>query len=236
MPCIDLKFDHGSTGVVYPVRSRQDIGVFNYIVINNGLSEIARLEPFPRAVVDLGCHSGYFLLHLEHLRRSRNAPPFRAVAIDADPQAIADSTRNLAVNSMLENCHVLHALVGPIGKPVTFYSSRDGYVSSITRALRTRKKITMISGDLAPRVFKLLGQDTIDLLKVDIEGAEKFLLSDHQNLLRRARHLHIDWHGWSGISWPDFKAQLAGIGFRVVSEELQQNEMAQCLLVNQNLT
>jgi FkbM family methyltransferase len=64
------------------------------------------------------------------------------------------------------------------------------------------------------RVFELTGVDTFDFVKIDIEGAERELLSaSSDDLLKRMNALSLEWHH----SWKELEAlaeRFRAVGFR----------------------
>jgi FkbM family methyltransferase len=76
----------------------------------------------------------------------------------------------------------------------------------------TGESIT-VDGLSVPTILDLLGWDRIDLLKIDIEGAEETLFRAHQPWLAGVQTIIGEYHGSYGI--PELRSDLAPLGFNV---------------------
>jgi FkbM family methyltransferase len=120
----------------------------------------------PRTIVDLGANTGISVRFLRALY-----PSAEIVAAEPDP---ANFERLEANTSGDQSTRLVKAAVGLESGRTTFYPEKDGWTSS----LEPRPDSHAIDVDLVT-VTDLLGQigaRQVDLLKVDIEGAEWPLL------------------------------------------------------------
>jgi FkbM family methyltransferase len=102
---------------------------------------------------------------------------------------------------------------------VDFHVAEDSTTSSLTGASETDKISVPIQ--TLPSVIEKLGWDRVDLLKVDIEGAEIGMLAAcPDDVLRRIAQISIEFHDFNGITAPkDVRKaldRLYRLGFRSV--------------------
>jgi FkbM family methyltransferase len=116
----------------------------------------------PQTILDLGANVGFATLFFH-----RRFPEARIVAVEADP---ATYTRLVSNVGSLPRVTTVHAAITGSDRPVTFYPSNESISSSmIPRAGAAAVSITGVS------IATLMQQhhlDSVDLLKLDIEGAE----------------------------------------------------------------
>ncbi len=158
-------------------------------------------EPFYRHLgqvrgwLDLGCNVGFFSLGLlDYLLRqnpSLTRPP--ALLADANEYCVARARRAVERNNLAGRWQCQHVVVGPPGQTVSFAQFRFSTHSGIFSAQRGEKTYRYRTTDL-PALFHSLGPE-IDLLKLDIEGAERFVFDLHSPLLGRFRYGLCEWHG-----------------------------------------
>ncbi|HEY5915441.1 MAG TPA: FkbM family methyltransferase, partial [Verrucomicrobiae bacterium] len=157
-------------------------------------------EPFFRHLnnvrgwLDLGCNVGFFSLALwEHLRRQNpSASPPQAVLGDANEHCVAMARRAVENNGLAGRWDCRHVVVGPPGETVSFAQFKYSVHSGIFSPQRGEKTYHYRTTDLAD-LLGALGED-VDLLKLDIEGAERFVFQLHSHLLGRFRYGLCEWH------------------------------------------
>lgn len=133
-------------------------------------------------------------------------PECRIVAFEADPGIAAVLKENIAVNSI--KGVELHAAAAWISNGEISFES-DGALGG-----KTGKGKTTVP---ALRLSEILSRETkIDLLLMDIEGAETTVLSDCRNELPKVDKLFAEWHGPANEkqNLPDFLQLLNHCGFR----------------------
>lgn len=155
-------------------------------------------EPFFRDIhgvngwVDLGCNVGYFSLALEnHLRSNGGGTPTRALLIDANELCVKTARKNIGLNS-LSGWTAKQAVLGPEGESVQFHQFKYSIHSGIFSNQKGEKVITYPTVPLKT----LLSDREIprDLIKIDIEGAERNLLKQERELVTSFRYGICEWH------------------------------------------
>jgi FkbM family methyltransferase len=191
LPYGDLDFDLAS-GLRLPLRDKGEWACLGEVFVNRVYDDFFRQLGAVRGWVDLGCNVGFFSLGLEHyLRSSGSPPPTRALLIDANEHCVALAGENLRRNG-LGGWVARHAVLGPAGQTVTFHQFKYSIHSGIFSQQRGEKVKHYPTTPLAT----LLQQHEVprDLIKIDIEGAEKNLFADEGRLIREFRAGICEWH------------------------------------------
>ena len=141
-------------------------------------------SPAPR-ILDCGANVGLASLFFRRLY-----PEARITAFEADPALFAILNTNLNANgaSTVETRHV--ALWTSTGT-LTFHceGSDSGMISSLPGAVKGRATTVP-----SLRLRDVLDEGPVDLLKLDIEGAEDAVLADCEPVLHRVKALVMDLH------------------------------------------
>jgi FkbM family methyltransferase len=156
----------------------------------------------PHTVLDLGAHIGAALLAL-HVR----FPDARLAAVEADPATFRRLERNLPSDVEVS---VLHAAVSDRDEIVEFLPSRDAWVSGLSQMTQSLMgtvpgEPVAVRGVCFATLMAELGLDRVDLLKVDIEGAEWALVNtlDEERVGTLIMEWHADMHGHAVEELPD---------------------------------
>jgi FkbM family methyltransferase len=122
----------------------------------------------PDVIVDLGAHVGFASLYFALIR-----PDARIVAVEANGELIPRIERNLAGT----NATVVHAAIGGESGTRSFYRHLNSWSSSLTRRHDWQEEVRVPALTLDELRLRV-GAETVDLLKMDVEGAEWELLHD----------------------------------------------------------
>jgi FkbM family methyltransferase len=147
----------------YPVRlhTRTELDVLEEVGIDD---EYGSTDEIPaKTIVDLGAHVG-----LATLRLLAKRPDARVVAVEADPALIPRLRENLAGLPV----EIVHAAIGAGAGERDFYRSD---ISSWGNSLEKREwfqDAVRVPAITLEALLDAQGIETVDLLKVDIEGAE----------------------------------------------------------------
>lgn len=121
----------------------------------------------PSVIFDLGANVGFVTIYYR-----RRYPDARIVAVEADPATYERLVRNVA----LLDVTALHRAAAGADGTITFYSSRSSISSSMVRRSSDDVALEVRSSTLRT-LMDDTGFDYVDLLKIDIEGAEFELLA-----------------------------------------------------------
>lgn len=136
-------------------------------------------------ILDCGANVGLASLYFK-----RRYPRARITAYEADPTLAAMMDANLKANGG-GDAEVVHAALWTSNGQLTFRceGSDSGMIDSLPGAIDGRAVVVR-----AQRLRDVLEAEPVDLLKLDIEGAEDPVLSDCEAVLHRVRALIMDLH------------------------------------------
>jgi FkbM family methyltransferase len=214
MPYADLEWQT-STGLRLRVRDKSEWSCLNEIFVDRVYDEFFRQLNGVRGWVDLGCNVGFFTLALiDHFRRQHlQFTPARLVLVDASEGCVRVTLDNLQANSLAAHAAVRHGVIGPRGETVEFHEFQYAVASGIfsqQRGERIHRYPTTLLADLLAAESGLF-----DLIKIDIEGAEKVLFAQETPLLRRFRFGISEWHEPT-MSGAQLRAACESAGFEVL--------------------
>jgi FkbM family methyltransferase len=134
-------------------------------------------------VLDLGANQGDF--HDSFLRRFT---PERYVAVEPTPSLAAE----LASRGLI----VVQAAVAPVSGPVSFTVDVNSEASSIL----IEGPANLVDGISYSDLLTQQHLNQIDLVKMDIEGAELFALEDtERDVIRAAKQITLEFHDFCGL-------------------------------------
>ena len=159
-------------------------------------------------IIDGGANIGMATTYLK-----RRFPGATITAVEADPR-IAGVLRGNVESFGFSGVKVVHAALSPGKEPVVFYSNpreaeggraghpSDGY---------------LVKTVVEPLDLRDLLEGPVDLLKLDIEGAEADVLFHASDRLDRVKNLFVEYHSFADQEQklPELLAMLKEKGFRV---------------------
>jgi FkbM family methyltransferase len=165
--------------------------------------------------VDLGCNNGFFSFGLlDHLTTNgKTAPETRAFLADANQICATRVQAAIDLNALSSRWRCRQLVIGPPGTTVSFQQHKDSLHSNIFGHGRSRHFIRYPTTDISAMLAT--ESQLFDLIKIDIEGAERFLFEDHLPFLKRFRFGLCEWHV------PDFPGEklhehIQRLGWRVL--------------------
>jgi FkbM family methyltransferase len=168
-----------------------DLATFREIMLDEIYGQVVGNIRGFLTVIDLGANIGLASLYLAH-----HSPASRILSVEPNPQTYQMLVRN--VQSLGGRCQTLkaaawgtHNLLAPDPQ-----LARDRF-STVT--LREASSVVRdewtVEGFTMPEILDYSGFDTVDLLKVDIEGAEAEIFSGSDlKWLRRVGAIAIEFH------------------------------------------
>lgn len=136
-------------------------------------------------IIDLGAHVGMTSLYF-----SLTAPAARIYAVEADPDNYALLRHNLAPEIDRRQVQAVHAAIYRDNSPVYLQRAALSYNSQLS-GLPTNWHVQGLTLDQLIDDHHI---SSIDLLKVDIEGAEMFLLESTDKWLSITQQILIELH------------------------------------------
>ena len=195
VPGIERLRGYGLT-VAYPDRTIWLAQVME--IIAEDCYGVQRLSPRPR-VIDGGANIGMFCLWVLWKR-----PEARIVAVEPDERNLGYLERNLG-RFLETHVQLLRAALGRTrGETILGGITSDSMRTGVSNGVRVP---TLALADL-------LDED-VDLLKLDIEGAEEDVLAAAGGSLRRVRRVVVEAHQFPGVAShvPDILMLLRAQGF-----------------------
>jgi len=146
------------------------------------------------AVADIGCYIGMYTIALARYV----GPPGRVYAFEPNEANCAETLNHLKLNQVEDRVELVHAAVGDKDGEVFFNGSTgiQGHIS-----LKADDESSLIP---CLRLDTFLADRSLDVLKIDVEGYEEFVLRGATALLnspeRKPRTIFIEVHPYA---WPE---------------------------------
>jgi FkbM family methyltransferase len=146
--------------------------------------------------VDVGAYMGFYTVYA--CRRAR-----RVLAVEPNPMALAYLKANVAIN----NCHntiVVPKAVSDKREVVKLRiprSARRGLIHTTASIVWSFKEALEVDveADTLDNIVDDVGLDTVDIVKIDVEGAEGLVVKGAERTLRKARAILIEI--WPENTW-----------------------------------
>jgi FkbM family methyltransferase len=190
--------------VIAPVRANAYDYDILFEVFGDRIYDVDRRMPV-RRIIDLGANTGLATLFFASLW-----PEAEIACVEPSP-ANAEVLKNTIELNRL-HARVFQAAVGVSEGHATFFESTDPTCSTlIERSDASVSSVIDVPLITVPGIMKELGWTSVDLLKIDIEGYEKVLLSGRPAWLSDVRMIAGELH--QGYSFEDCNRDLASFGF-----------------------
>jgi FkbM family methyltransferase len=195
----------------YPIRLRPHNGdwfIFLSTMFSHRYARVAELVNPLRTVIDLGCHVGSSTLSLALL-----APHAQFFCLEANPSNVALLTHNLA--GLGSRARILSGALG--AKPGTVTFTDDGFSWGGSVDGHGSVHTYEVPAYTISQVIEQSGFPTVDVLKVHVEGAERFIFQESQrSALNRVRSVVVAEFHHDDYPEERLLADAAGFGFQPV--------------------
>src|SRR5262249_6049522 len=135
-------------------------------------------------IVDCGANCGVSVVYFKHL-----FPAAKIIAVEADPEIFALLQWNVSSRG-LSDVTLINRVVAEGSEPVAFH--REGADAGRIHSMANAKAILTLPAISLDRLLV----DSVDLLKMDIEGAETDVLL-HSRRLNRVSQLMVEYHSFA---------------------------------------
>ena len=192
----------------FTVRMRTfkgDLNIFNEIFWEKSYLIPENLLKNPKVIVDLGAHVGFASVFY-----ATQYPDAKIYSVEASKQnfSILDFNAGSFPNITVTNKAIY---------------SDDGFILFDESGLSYNTKISDKGDQLEAisvnTLLKNYGIDKVDLMKIDIEGAEKDILEKNKEWLQKTENIIIELHKPYNIS--DLERDLKPYGFKIILPESQ---------------
>lgn len=172
--------------------------------------ELSTREP---RILDCGANVGLASLYFK-----RCYPAARVTAFEGDPAVAALCRRNMDRNGV-HDVEVQAAAVWRDAAGVRFHCEGADSGAIVGTAARAGAAVTEVP---SVRLSEVIARDHVDLLKLDIEGAEHDVLADCGDVLDRVGAMLIDVHEFDSTRrrMPELLERLADAGFGYAVDNL----------------
>ena len=178
------------------------------------------LHAAPELIVDLGAHCGHFSMLADTCFRAQfGAPDPEYVLIEPNPDLVGVIEANLRRSGLCRRHSVANGLVGGVRSgSAKLWVCPHNYLSAGLKRTADTRAVEVEFLDLD----RLLGNRLIDLLKIDIEGAEFEFVKAYPGLLGRVRTLMIEIHENSENQLRSLHRSLENCGLRLRTAPIEQ--------------
>lgn len=130
----------------------------------------------PQTVIDIGGHFGFFSIQM-----SNKFPTCTIFTFEPAPRTFKILESNIKANNM-KNIKAFNYAVGGVENEISFYENEDLECSSLYNTEKGGKKIT-VSAITLKTIFDNNSIKSIDVLKLDCEGAEFEIINNNLGIL-----------------------------------------------------
>ena len=145
-------------------------------------------------IIDCGAHIGLSVLYFKHIY-----PSSKIVAFEPDKQSFELLKKNIEFNN-LQNVTLYNAAIADFeGEAIIYgdfnqnsesvgntiikdWGDRNGFTTSIVSVLR---------------LSEIIGNESVDYLKIDTEGTELFVLKDIEDYLNQVKNIYVEFHQYN---------------------------------------
>jgi FkbM family methyltransferase len=186
------------SGITVRVLSYNDWMIYNDIFVEAeydrpiaDLIGAARRTTEPAHVLDLGGNVGFFTLRTAHQFLSAGLTNFRITTVEGSPSNYGELQERLQTNDSLLGGKViaLHGLVGQRSGSASITEGASHGENTIVQKGAGGTAVAFL--DLEDAVSR---NQSIDLLKCDIEGAEEMFIRSYPELLRGTARAVFEFH------------------------------------------
>jgi FkbM family methyltransferase len=205
-----VKFEDGSKLEVRAKPKIDDMTAHEIFVAQTYEQPAVVPKIFPKLIVDVGANIGCSLIYWANLY-----PQAKLIAFEPNPENLLMLYKNLDHNSLMERVLVINsALSNKTGKAFLTNDENESMLADTAEG----STFPIVVRDF----FEEIGQEKIDLLKIDIEGGEYPILLDQRFEQLSVQLLVMEWHNTSeidnGFKW--CSGRLKSMGYSVVEGKL----------------
>lgn len=150
------------------------------------------LKKPPNTIIDCGGHLGHFSILVEQcVVAIYGVSKTKYQIIEPNPNLLTRLRENLKDAGLSDRATVTHGLLGSKDSGLgELWFDRRSFLSASTR----RSSNLKMSSVPWVSIEKLAGDSTVDVLKIDIEGAELDFIPLISGMLARTQHLFVEFH------------------------------------------
>jgi FkbM family methyltransferase len=148
----------------------------------------AQLEQAPQRILDLGGNIGFGSVFF-----SRIFPEAKFAVVEPDPRNVPLLRKNLGLNQV--SATVIEGAIGSAQGTLTLRYGTNPTCSSLDgTGMHDLSNTVEVAVTTVPKVMEQAGWDHVDLVKIDIEGAEEDLLANDNQWLAKVGAIIMEVH------------------------------------------
>jgi FkbM family methyltransferase len=187
MPVKNLVFSYRGQRLKFAMTDMY-IGAFKGIFNDKEYDCAARFEQAPRRILDLGGNIGFGAVFF-----SRIFPEAKLAVVEPDPRNLPLLRKNLGLNGV--SATVIEGAIGSAAGTLKLRYGVNPTCSSLAgTGLHELSDTVEVAVTTVPEVMARAGWDQIDLVKIDIEGAEEELLASDNQWLAKVGAIIMEIH------------------------------------------
>lgn len=190
-----------------------DFRTFHEVLVEEVYRPVLKYLPSCRTFVDLGANIGTTTLYI-----AGHFPGCRILAVEPNPNTYELLNHNLGRLKKAGRCRTVQAAAWAQSTVLQV----DGSVA--VDEFDSFRAVPSLGGDVVPirgmsvqEIIDHAGFDQVDLMKIDIEGAEREIFEGPLNWLKQVRVLTVEFHGQIRAQ-VEFDRKMSHLGFAVVHE------------------
>lgn len=177
-------------------------------------------EP-PNLVVDCGAHCGHFSVLANICFESKfNVVNTQYLLIEPNPYLLSVIRKNIADANLSHRSQLIPGLLGSIKGHDTLWVNPKNYLSASLQETKGSRPYQVEYIDLQD----IIGKQTIDLMKIDIEGAEYNFFKENPDILQQVNLLLLELHQESEHKQREVLKTLESAGLVLVEKPLKSHE------------
>lgn len=191
---------------------------------------LRRLTPVPNCIIDLGAGIGEFCVYA-----TLCFPKVTIYAYEPDKNAYDLLQKNIAVNSLAKRVNFFPlAVTNKLGLTTLYTSQTSGYASLLAHSPVSQTVTTTT----LERIFAMHQVKRVDLLKMDIEGAEyDILYSLSPDIFKKIKRIHLECHDLNSLrcNHRALKKFLEQMGYLVEKKWMFDQKICMLYALHRNL-
>ena len=168
-----------------------------------------------KVIIDLGSNIGLSALYFLSISK-----PGRIICIEPDPGNFLMLSKNLSLEINAGKVSILNAAVMQHDGIVQFQTSRMNYNSKVV-AEKADAEVASVSMHTLLKMYKL-GQ--VNLLKIDVEGAEEYIFAGDTSWLQYIENIIIEFHQEDNLIIKS-ALHLAGFSLSRITADKENNNL-----------
>jgi len=200
---INLKLKNGVRKLYYRVYSG-DLDIFYEVFYRDAYAMGGKPLPPDPVIIDIGANIGIASLYLLN-----EYPGAKCVLVEPDPENIELLKKNLEEEIRTAKVEVVQSAIMDYDGTIGFRTEQLKFNSHVEDSEEGLQVESMTISSLLSK-FSI---DQVDLMKIDVEGAEKFIFNSNYEWLLRVRNLFIEIH--DDISSGKIIDLLRSLGFEI---------------------